>query len=251
MNFNTLRFKSAFKAMSVHFGLSLLVAIVIALLVFTAWFPYPYRELAGGSELFMLVIAVDLVCGPLLTLVLYSPSKPRREMLTDISLIVAIQLLALCYGIWNVWQVRPLYLIHEANSFFIISRSNIDVSNLDFLPTALRPQFLGTPIKVSLQEKTADKPNNINTEHKASNKERIEQSDLYAKYDGIKAYEQAYPIRNLLITQPGKKDQIEKMAISSGIKDTMQLRYTYIVGRQAWLVVLNSTGEFLGFVESI
>ena len=127
--------------MGIHFGLSLLVAAVIALLVFTAWFPYPYRELAGGSELFMLVIAVDLVCGPLLTFVLYSPTKPRREMLTDISLVVAIQLLALCYGIWTVWQVRPLFVVQEADRLSIISRASIVLNELDQLPTTLKPKF--------------------------------------------------------------------------------------------------------------
>ena len=97
MQTNPARFKFAAKAAFVHFGLSLLVGAIVAFLVFTLWFPYPYRELAGGRELFILVMAVDIICGPLLTFVLFSPTKPRKELITDISLIAFIQILALFY----------------------------------------------------------------------------------------------------------------------------------------------------------
>ena len=72
MKLSSLRFRSAIKAMGWHFGVSALVAAAVAVLVFMVWFPYPYRQLAGGTELFILVMAVDLVCGPLLTLVLFN-----------------------------------------------------------------------------------------------------------------------------------------------------------------------------------
>jgi hypothetical protein len=142
MKISSTRFIPAFKAMTVHFGLSLLVGAIVALLVFTIWFPYPYRELAGGRELFMLVMAVDIVCGPLLTFVLFSPTKPKKELTTDISLIAVIQILALCYGIWTVWQVRPLFLVQDADRFNIISAANIEAKDLELLPENLKPNLL-------------------------------------------------------------------------------------------------------------
>jgi hypothetical protein len=57
-----------------------------ALLVFGIWYPSPWRQLLGVAGVFGLVVGVDLVCGPLLTLVLASPKKSRKERWVDLSL---------------------------------------------------------------------------------------------------------------------------------------------------------------------
>ncbi len=153
---NTTRIRTAFKAFGIHFGISLLVAALVALLVFTIWYPYPFRELAGGRDLFILVIAVDIICGPLLTSILFSPTKPKKELITDISLVVIVQLLALGYGIWNVWLARPVYLVNTENKFYVVT--NISVKDFDSkyinipLEPALQPKFFSGPLKVSIRE---------------------------------------------------------------------------------------------------
>ena len=58
------RFRAAGRASGIHLLYSLGVALMAALLVFGLWYPFPYRELAGGRELFLLVISEDVVCGP-------------------------------------------------------------------------------------------------------------------------------------------------------------------------------------------
>jgi hypothetical protein len=249
MQINTSRFKLAFKAMAIHFGLSLLVAAIVALLVFTLWFPYPYRELAGGRELFILVMSVDIICGPLLTFVLFSPTKPKKEILTDISLIVVIQLLALCYGIWNVWTVRPIYLVQEADRFNIISRATIDTRMLDSLPAELKPQLFGEPIKVSLIDISASDKEKLISEMKAGGKDASERPSFYTKYDGVKAYQNAHPLRNLLRTKSDQKTAISDLVATTTSKDLDQLRFVYIVGRKFWAAVLNSSGEVIGYIE--
>ena len=107
------RFRSAARAAVAHLLCSVGVALLAGALVFGLWFPYPYRELAGGRELFLLIVAVDVVCGPLLTMVLYNPAKPRAELWRDLGLVVIIQLAALGYGLHVVWQSRPVYLVQE------------------------------------------------------------------------------------------------------------------------------------------
>lgn len=242
MQINSLRFQAAFKAMTVHLGLSLLVAAAVALFVFTLWFPYPYRELAGGSELFILVIAVDLVCGPLLTIVLYSPTKPKREMLTDISLIVAIQLLALCYGIWTVWQVRPLFVVQEADRLTLISRANLALNELDSLPNELKPSFFGGPIQVSLRELTTLEREKLIEEIKARRHDASEHPSFYVKYDGAKAYANGHLLKDLLRIQPALQSQIEAIKSKSKMNSSEQLRYLYIIGRNYRLAIINIEG---------
>lgn len=247
MQINSSRFKSAFKAMVIHFGLSLLVASIVAFFVFTLWFPYPYRELAGGRELFMLVIAVDIVCGPLLTFVLFSPTKPKKELLTDISLITFIQLLALCYGIWTVWQVRPLFLVQEADRFNIISAANIETKDLDVLPPNLKPKLLAGPIKVSLREISTAEREKLIAQIKSGGKDASELPAFYDSYQGAKAYQNGHELRELLITQPQHKNLINNLIAKSN-KENTKIRYLYIVGRHYWIVIVSQSGEFLDYI---
>ena len=58
-----------------HLGVSALIAAICAALVFAIWYPYPYGELARRRELFVLLISIDVVIGPLLSLVVYQPQE--------------------------------------------------------------------------------------------------------------------------------------------------------------------------------
>jgi hypothetical protein len=120
------RLFAAGKASGVHLLLSVLVAMLAAALVFGLWYPFPYRALMGGRELFFLVIAVDVVCGPLLTLVLYNPAKQRAELARDLGLVAIIQLVALLYGLHTVMVVRPVFLVYEVDRFNAVSAVDID-----------------------------------------------------------------------------------------------------------------------------
>ncbi len=127
--FNT-RLKYSLKAAAWHLFLSLLVAFFAGVLVFGVWYPYPYRELSGGRELFVLIISVDVVCGPLLTFVLFNPAKPRGELIRDLGIVAVIQMAALVYGLYTVYLARPVYLVHEVDRLRVVSRADIPEGQL-------------------------------------------------------------------------------------------------------------------------
>ena len=112
--------KSRLKAAGIHLGLSVLLAVLAALLVFLVWYPYPYRDISGGRDLFLLVVAVDVVMGPLLTLTVFNPKKPFAELRRDLALIVILQLAALGYGLWTVAVARPVHLVFEISRFVVV-----------------------------------------------------------------------------------------------------------------------------------
>lgn len=124
------RICAAARAFGIHLFLSLAVAVLIALLVFGFWFPHPLRYLAGGVDLFWILIGVDVVCGPVLTGLLYSPTKPRRELIMDISLVVVIQFGALIYGIYSIGQARPVVLVFESDRFVAVTAAQVDIASL-------------------------------------------------------------------------------------------------------------------------
>jgi hypothetical protein len=134
--------KARSRAALVHFGGSTLIAVVTAALVLLIWFPFPYREVSGGTELFVLVVAVDIVLGPLLTFVVFNLAKPRSELVRDLGVIVAVQMLALAYGLWTVHNARPIYLVHEVDRFKVVTLAEIDPAEL---PQAL-PEFRKLPL---------------------------------------------------------------------------------------------------------
>jgi len=131
------RVRAAIKAALIHLGLSLVVAALTAATMFGLWFPYPYRDLAGGQHLFWIVVGVDVVCGPLLTGVLFNPRKSRRELTLDVSLVALLQLAALLYGLHTVRLARPVIVAFEADRLVAVTVAEI---NSGELPQAL-PEY--------------------------------------------------------------------------------------------------------------
>lgn len=148
MTWNT-RIRSASRAALVHLSLSTLVALVVAGVVFGVWYPSPFHEITGGRTLFFLLMAVDVVCGPVLTLVLYDPAKSRFKWRVDLALIALMQLSALGYGLHQVANARPVAVAFEGDRFRLVQAFDVDTSSLHEAPASLRslgyagPQLLG------------------------------------------------------------------------------------------------------------
>ena len=104
------KWKERLRASGIHLGISLCIAALAAALVFWLWYPYPYREISGGRELFFLVVAVDVVMGPLITLTIFNRAKPRSELLMDFAVVALLQFAALGYGLWAVFAARSHFL---------------------------------------------------------------------------------------------------------------------------------------------
>ena len=62
-------------AAGIHLLISAAIAGLAAILVFVVWYPGPFRNMAGGRDLFLLVTSVDVVLGPLLTFAVFNRAK--------------------------------------------------------------------------------------------------------------------------------------------------------------------------------
>jgi hypothetical protein len=251
MIINKLRLKSASKAMGWHFAGSVLVAFIVAALVFGVWFPHPFRSLAGGTALFFIVMGVDIVCGPLLTLVLFNPAKPKRELLMDLSLVVVLQLAALAYGIWTVHVARPLYLVHEVDRFKVIALADVEAAELVKLTDALQPQLFKGPQTVGLREASPEERKTVMFESAQGGRDYGERPGFYVAYDATqaaKAYAKAKPLENFAKKHPSKQADIDKLQTQAGAEAKL-LRYLPIIARQDWVAVLNPQGAIVGYVQ--
>lgn len=109
----------------VHLGLSLAIAAVCAVLVFKVWYPAPFGEMSGASMLFYLIVAVDVVLGPLITLLIFDTRKPRQALRRDLTMVAVLQLLALFYGLHTVAQVRPVAIALEVDRLRVVSHMDM------------------------------------------------------------------------------------------------------------------------------
>lgn len=125
-------------AAAVHLGLSLCVAALAALLVFGIWYPYPYREISGGRDLFVLVVTVDVILGPLITLAVFNRTKPWAELRRDLALVGIIQLAALGYGLWTVAVARPVHMVFEIDRFRVVHAIDVPPELLEKTPAEVQ-----------------------------------------------------------------------------------------------------------------
>jgi len=138
MNSGSNKFGRRLRFCAVHLLISLALAASVFALVFFGWYPEPYWVIAGGHGLFWLLVAVDTVVGPMLTLVVAGPTKEGRELKRDLAVIGLLQLAALCYGVYTIALARPVHLVFEIDRFRVVSAADVEVERLVDAPADLR-----------------------------------------------------------------------------------------------------------------
>ncbi len=119
------------KAFGAHLLLSATIIGLFMLLVFSVWYPAPFDAIYEVWDVLRLVVGVDLIIGPLLTLVIFNIAKPRRELARDVSIIILLQLSALGWGGWSTYQGRPVYVVYAAGQFQPVHREDYRAEGMD------------------------------------------------------------------------------------------------------------------------
>ena len=113
------------KAAGLHFLICVLVASSVVLVMLAIWYPGRLFEAMGGERLVMILIGVDVVIGPLITLIIFSPTKPRHLLRFDLTVIGCLQLAALAFGVYVVFEARPVYMVFAADRFEVTTAIEI------------------------------------------------------------------------------------------------------------------------------
>ena len=85
------------KAAAIHLSLSALIAATVVTVMLLVWYPPPHFHAMGGEGLLKVLVGVDVTLGPLLTLIIFNPKK--KSLRFDLSVIAALQVAALAYGV--------------------------------------------------------------------------------------------------------------------------------------------------------
>ncbi len=112
------------RAALTHLAISAVVVGSLCAVIFFVWYPGDYFVVRSGWNALKVLLGVDLVVGPLLTLIVFRTGKPSLKF--DMSCIAVLQLAALGYGGWVMYQERPYFMVFAVDRFEVVGRHEID-----------------------------------------------------------------------------------------------------------------------------
>lgn len=235
--------KDRLQASALHLGASLLVATVAALLVFGLWYPYPYREISGGRELFLLLVTVDVILGPLITLAVFNRAKPWTELRRDLALVVLLQLAALGYGLWTVCVARPVHMVFEYDRFRVVHAVDVPQELLAQTPAGVEALPLGGPTLLALRPFKSDQEKMDATLAALQGVSLAARPDLWQPYASATAQvlQAARPASALHARFASQAADIDRVLAQAG-RSVDNTVYLPLVGRKSfWTVFLDPT----------
>ncbi len=233
--------KDRLKASAIHLLLSLAIASLAALLVFGVWYPYPYREISGGRELFLIVVTVDVILGPLITLVVFNRSKPWRELRRDLGMVVVIQLIALSYGLWTVAVARPVHMVFEFDRFRVVHAIDVPPELLAKTPVAINALPLAGPTVLAVRPFHDAMEEGDATLAALQGVALSARPDLWQPYaDAVpRVLAEAHPVATLKTRFPQSAEEIDRVLNAVG-RTPQTAVYLPMIGRKSfWTVFLD------------
>ncbi|NAR77422.1 type IV pilin accessory protein [Acinetobacter haemolyticus] len=143
-----------------HLLLSFLVALSVVGVVFFIWYPSSLATAVGVTHIFLMLLAIDVILGPLLGLLVYKEGKKTLKF--DLGVIIFIQIVALCYGVFSIEQGRPAWLVYNVDRFELVRKnelvdSNIQQAQSEFQkPSWFKPQYVGVELAKDIQTRNDD-----------------------------------------------------------------------------------------------
>jgi hypothetical protein len=128
------------KAFALHLLASAFILGSILAGLYAGWYHWPGWFLTSVLHVTGILLLVDVVVGPTVTLIIANPRKPRRELARDISLIAIVQLVALAYGTSTLWRGRPLYYTYSGDRLETVTASDLGAKEIA-LAQSTNPTF--------------------------------------------------------------------------------------------------------------
>ncbi|RYY97984.1 MAG: pilus assembly protein [Comamonadaceae bacterium] len=248
----TFDWRDRLRAAAIHLGLSAFVAFLAALLVFALWYPYPYREISGGRDLFLLVVCVDVVLGPLVTFAIFDRAKPRRELRRDLALVGLLQLAGLAYGLWTVNLARPVHMVFEYDRFRVVHLVDVPLELEDRSPPGIQVAPWAGPTLLSLRPFGSEQEKFDATMVALQGLPLAARPDFWQSYQAGRdqVLQAAKPVSQLKSRFPQRAAEIDAILGRAG-REATGAAYLPLIARKAegWTVLLDGTSaEVVGYL---
>lgn len=243
---------SRWAAAGTHLLVSLLVGTLVFSLIFFVWYPTPLFRAMGGSELVLLVMGIDVLLGPLLTLLVFKAGK--KGLRFDLGVIFSLQLAAMVYGLVIVALARPVFLIARPGAAFVVTASELRTEEL---AQATHPEFQGVswtgPVLAAVKlPQTPEEYAEIQKLNFVDGRDTHQVPRYYQRWEDMapELLEKADPLKVLAERRPEMQAVVDAWLQKQG-RALDSVRYISLLTRddEVALCIDASTGAYLGLLD--
>lgn len=119
------------KASAIHLAISATIALIALSLMLLLWYAPPFFSSAGGKQILLIMLGVDVTLGPLITLIIFNPKKSRKTLLFDFAVIAILQFSALIYGANIMFHGRPVFVVFIKDSFDMVLANQLTTTDIE------------------------------------------------------------------------------------------------------------------------
>jgi len=231
-----------------HLALSALIGAAVVVAMIFIWYPPPYFEAAGGNDLVLLMVGVDVALGPLLTLAVFNPRKGMRKLRFDLAVIGFLQIAALAYGVYVMFIARPSYLVFAVDRFDLVMANTLPDTELAKAAPPYDRRPLGKPPTVGARVPNDPKLKEESLFLAVGGVDLTQQPRFYVRYDDIakEAAARAQPLKALRDLNPDQRDRIDAAIRDSGrAEDGLAFLAAKGPNRDFAVIVDRSTGAIV------
>jgi hypothetical protein len=195
------------------------------------------------------LIGVDVVCGPLLTLILANPDKSLKERCIDFGFVGLLQILALAYGFYVLYQVKPVAIVFEVDRLVLVSRADVDENA--FVSSELKPKhWWSAPALLAIRDPKDGNETLQSIQLSMQGIEPSAQPDWWAPIaEGSATLKsRMHPLQLLESKYPDNKDILNFLKRSK--KTSNEFFYLpFTTGKvKEWVVVFDADAEIVGYL---
>jgi len=215
------------------------------------WYPPPLFTAEGGSDLLFILVAVDVIIGPLITLVIFKSGKPGLRF--DLTVIALLQAGALVYGSHVMFVARPVFIAFVVDQFETVRANDLDPADLAQAP---HPGFQSLPLTGPVFV-VVDLPKDMKilkellSEAQTGGNVVQHLPKYYVPYSDhkVQVIAQGRPVETLLKRDGDKAEQVITEQVKKQVAETgrqaSDLKYLPLQTRRGWGAVLieAKTGE--------
>ncbi len=246
------RLRFASRIALTHLLVSLIIALFVAALVVLIWYPTPYRQILSINFILILMVCVNTICGPMLSLVLMSPKKRLLELRVDLGMVGVVQVVILCCSLWLIFMVRPVIVAFDKDRLVIVTANEIQYDELMQAPEALRDipffnrQFVGLRAPKDGHEFVES------TLQQLSGLGPAQRPSWWLPWvDAMpNMMQKSRPLSDLMAARPQQRPILTRAISKTGIA-IKSLRFIPITAAETWdwVVFLDVAGQIVGYAN--
>jgi hypothetical protein len=201
--------------------------------------------------LFLLVVTVDVILGPLITLAVFNRKKPRAALRRDLAVVGLLQLAALGYGLWTVCVARPVHLVFEVDRFRAVHAIEVPPEMLSKTSSNVNGMPITGPSLLSLRPFRDAKEKSDVTLAELEGLPLAARPEFWQPYaEGVQgAVKAARPLAGLKERFAARAADIDRAVAATG-RPAQALGYLPLVSRSlTWTVLLDAqTADVVGYL---